>query len=149
MSRTQIQAIMQSLGQGVCINRLVTESRRSRFKSVKATISINQSDGTTWDWPIVHPGHLLTRLVSESVPLQKLFALRLALAPPTKSAPWDLVFAFDEFVPGDKLRCDNHRKGMNLSYTFLQLGSPSGNGKRGYALSPSHHAKAALAWRAF
>ena len=135
ISRLDIGRVMEILAEQSASNRRITQSRRSRFEDVKISIPIQQSNGVTWDWPIAHPGHLLTRLVSESVPLQSIFASRLALEPSAKSSPWDLVIAFDEFVPGNKLRCDNRRKAMNLSFTFLQFGSRGGNGEKA---QPSH-----------
>ena len=36
--------------------------------------------------------------------------------------PWRLVVAWDEFSPGNKLKVDNTRKCMNLSFSFVELG---------------------------
>ena len=35
--------------------------------------------------------------------------------------PWDMVIIFDELAPGNKLHCENRRKLMLMSLSFLQL----------------------------
>ena len=33
------------------------------------------------------------------------------------------MIAFDEYSPGNKFKCDNGRKSMVLSYSFMELGT--------------------------
>ena len=58
----------------------------------------------------------------ESTALQAVYASAMRDSPPTASNPWHLIIAWDEFVPGDKLHCDNRRKSMVLSFSFRELG---------------------------
>ena len=104
-------------------NRDLTDARQARFASIHTTIPLDLVVGDEiWQWPLCHPGHLLTRLVGESRMLQNLFAASLLASPCSKEKPWSLLIGFDEFVPGNKLQLQNHRKSMNLSYSFAELG---------------------------
>ena len=55
-------------------------------------------------------------------PMAELFAGALAENPPSLERPWHIILGFDEFAPGNKLKVDNSRKCMNLSFTFLEFG---------------------------
>ena len=79
--------------------------------------------GVPWSWLYVDPGKLLTVLLSESAALQGLYDQAWARSPATIQAPWSLVVAYDEFVPGNKLSTDQTRKTMVVSFTFLELGA--------------------------
>jgi hypothetical protein len=61
-------------------------------------------------------------MVHSSAHLAGVFAEALRRYPCTAASPWSLVVAWDEVCPGNKLRIDNTRKIMNLSFSFLQLG---------------------------
>ena len=37
-------------------------------------------------------------------------------------SPWSIAVGFDEFTPGDKLKVNNRRKSMVLSFSFVELG---------------------------
>ena len=66
---------------------------------------------------------MFATMVSESAPLQQLLKKALRESPSSRERPWSLVVGFDEFVPGNKLQLQPSRKAMNLSFTFLELGS--------------------------
>ncbi len=66
---------------------------------------------------------MLTLLLSESAALQGLYDEAWARSPATPQAPWSLVVAYDEFVPGNKLSNDHARKTMVVSFMFLELGA--------------------------
>lgn len=103
----------------------ISSVRGARFDSLKASIPLPLVDGSTWEWPICHPGLLLSRVVSESVALQAGFREALAKHPCSASAPWGLVVGFDEHIPGNKLALNPARKSMNLSFSFQELGGLS------------------------
>ena len=52
----------------------------------------------------------------------ELFATTLAENPCSFERPWHIIVGFDEFAPGNKLKVDNSRKCMNLSFTFREFG---------------------------
>ena len=123
-SSKALQTIMRQLEGSAPNERALTDARQARFATLQTTLPLElERDGSTWDWPVCHPGHLLTRLVSESGMLQDMVADALAKNPCSKATPWTLLVGFDEFVPGNKLQLHNARKSMNLSFSFEQFGS--------------------------
>lgn len=71
---------------------------------------------------LANPNKLLTQRLRLSSSLEAKYLELYSSRPCTPEHPWSLVVAFDEFVPGNKLRPDNKRKIMILSYNFLELG---------------------------
>ena len=123
-SNLALQNIMKIMEGSAPNKRALSDARQARFSSIYTTLPLEvEADGSVWQWPLCHPGHLLTRMVAESPTLQAAFAGALQKFPCSQDAPWSLMVGFDEFVPGNKLRLQNHRKSMNLSFPFEQLGS--------------------------
>ena len=91
------------------------------------------TDGDPVDWPMAHPGLLLQLVLTEKPALQEVFARGLRKHPNTKDSPWSIVIGFDEFSPGDKLKTDNRRKTMVISFTFLELGCGAPSSTRQWA----------------
>lgn len=83
---------------------------------------MQRRDGSTFLWEFVHPLKLLAQAIEDSPALAALYARAIAEKPPSMQQPWRLILGWDEFVPGNKLRVDNRRKCMNLSFNFLELG---------------------------
>lgn len=78
--------------------------------------------GETFLWELVHPNRVVPRMVAESPLLADVFKRAIAEYQPSMEHPWRLVVAWDEFSPGNKLKVDNTRKCMNLSFSFVELG---------------------------
>ena len=93
-----------------------------RFESVKCIESMPLIEGGFVDWEFADPNTLLVSLVEHSSALNRLFTEAVRISPPSVVKPWSLVVGFDEFVPGNKLKVDNKRKTMVLSFSFLELG---------------------------
>jgi hypothetical protein len=93
------------------------------FHGIKCADEVRMVSGAPCSWMYADPCKLLTVLLSESVALQGLYADAWARSPPTPAAPWSLVVAYDEFVPGNKLSADQARKTMVVSFSFLELGA--------------------------
>ncbi len=93
-----------------------------RFDSVKCIESMPLIEGGFVDWEFADPNTLLVNLVEHSPALNRLFTEAVRISPPSVVKPWSLVVGFDEFVPGNKLKVDNKRKTMVLSFSFLELG---------------------------
>jgi hypothetical protein len=93
-----------------------------RFDSVKRIESMPLIEGGFVDWEFADPNTLLANLVEHSPALNRLFTEAVRISPPSVVKPWSLVVGFDEFVPGNKLKVDNRRKSMVLSFSFLELG---------------------------
>jgi hypothetical protein len=98
------------------------EANQETFHRIKCEDAVMLS-GVPWSWWYVDPGKLLSVLLGESAALQGLYDEAWARSPATPQAPWSLVVAYDEFVPGNKLATDQTRKSMVLSFTFLELGA--------------------------
>ena len=96
------------------------EASLALFEGVKHIEKLTLVDGNEWDWELCHPSFLLEKSVAASETLQDLF---LQGAVEMQDRPWSLVVAFDEYVPGSKFNLDTNRKSMNLSFSFLELGS--------------------------
>ena len=101
----------------------VEEAILEPFRQIRHTETLPLHDGTTFDWEFCDPNLLLAKVVAESPALAALYADAANKHPCSAEDPWSLVIGFDEFTPGNKLAIDNKRKIMNLSFTFLQLGS--------------------------
>jgi len=98
------------------------EANQEMFHRIKCEDAVLLS-GVPGSWLYVDPGKLLTILLCESATLQGLYDEAWARSPATPQAPWSLVVAYDEFVPGNKLSTDQTRKTMFVSFTFLELGA--------------------------
>jgi len=95
----------------------------ARFDAIEHVERVQLTDGRHFDWSIAHPGLLMQLVIEESGALQELFARGLRRHPNSKNSPWSCCIGFDEFSPGDKLKVDNARKVMVVSFSFLELGS--------------------------
>jgi hypothetical protein len=89
---------------------------------VRCVETMPLTTGGTFEWEFADPGKLLANMVDRSPALNLLFAEAASKHPPSIERPWSLVVGFDEFTPGDKLKVDNRRKTMVLSFSFLELG---------------------------
>ena len=100
----------------------IKDEFHERWHRLSTTITLELTEGGTWDWPIVDPGLLLQALLTECPSLFSLYAETMIIVPCTRDRPWNTLVGFDEFSPGDKLKVNNRRKSMVLSFTFLELG---------------------------
>ena len=99
------------------------DARHHRAQPLMREIEVEKEGGGTWQWPLCQPNLLFSTLVAESAQLQQVIEEALRTSPGTRDRPWHLIVGFDEFVPGNKLQLQPSRKAMNLSFTFLELGS--------------------------
>lgn len=93
-----------------------------RFDGLKTTLKLDLIKGGSHDWTVADVGLLLPRLISESGALQSAYASAVRTRPPTSQQPWNLIVAWDEFAPGNKLAIDNSRKCLVVSIAFQELG---------------------------
>lgn len=75
--------------------------------------------GGFFEWNFCEPALLMQEMVAQSPMLQSVYERALQQKP----FPWNLVVAFDEYIPGNKLSTDNRRKVMVLSFNFLEVGA--------------------------
>ena len=61
-------------------------------------------------WNFLEPNHLLAHVVEQCPVLAEAFGRVANEHEPTQDNPWSLITAFDERVPGDKLKPHNTRK---------------------------------------
>jgi len=92
---------------------------------VKTAIEVPLVSGGTWTWELLDPAKLVELVVRECPPVAAMFKESVRAHPPSLASPWSLVIGFDEFAPGNKLKTDNTRKCMNLSFSFLEFGQAS------------------------
>lgn len=93
-----------------------------RFDILKTTLKLELASGGSHDWTIADVSLPLPRLISESGALQSVYASAVSARPPTIQQPWNLIVAWDEFAPGNKLAIDNTRKCLVVSIAFRELG---------------------------
>ena len=128
-SDSELRRILQGReGSGAPSTKRLRAARFDRFDEVMRTIEVETDDGGTWTWPLCQPNLLFAIMASESAPFQQLIRESLRASPCSRERPWNLLVGFDEFVPGNKLQLQPSRKAMNLSFTFLELGSDSVGG---------------------
>jgi hypothetical protein len=128
VSHTALSAILTSLevpvgprgGRG---RNVIGHIDHSIFDAIAHTVDMPLLTGEgTFTWEFANPCLLVAHLVHSSAHLAGVFAEALRRYPCTSASPWSIVVAWDEVCPGNKLRIDNTRKIMNLSFSFLQLG---------------------------
>ena len=79
----------------------------AHYDVIGGTLPVEISGGSgVWDWPILEPAMLLQLLVSRHSKLFELYMTRMIMCPCTPQRPWHLLVGFDEFSPGNKLKCD-------------------------------------------
>jgi len=103
--------------------RELRDELHARFNEVRVQIRIALTDGTDFAWELAEPTLLLAKLIRDRPNVRHVFLDALREHPCSMSNPWHAVIGFDEFSPGDKLKVNNRRKSMVVSYTFLELGS--------------------------
>ena len=89
--------------------------------SIQIDTPLADSDAM-FGWILLDPCRLLAESVACSPRLQSVFAKALREHPCSMERQWKMVIAFDEFAPGNKMKADNARKSMVLSYSFIELG---------------------------
>ena len=94
----------------------------ARFLSIRHVETLPRLDGSFFRWELCQPALLLDMVLRESEELQAAFLSAFEKHGCSAASPWHLVIGFDEFVPGDKLKVNNHKKAMALSFSFSQLG---------------------------
>lgn len=106
-------------------NRLsIGDSLLEQFDRVKRVVHLQTSgNGEDFRWEFIDPSTMLSEVVRANRQVASAYEEALRCHPPSRDNPWELIVGFDEFSPGNKLRVDNRRKVMVLSYTFRQLGA--------------------------
>ena len=93
------------------------------FAQVRHLERLTLENGKTFDWEMCEPNLLLAYYVGNCAGMRSVFEAAARRRPCNANNPWSLVVAFDEFSPGKQMKSDNLRKVMNLSFSFLELGS--------------------------
>ena len=105
------------------IRRLLNTANHRIFNELACSVDLPLADcGTPWSWQYADPGALLAKITEASPEVAHAYRRAWDRAPSSPEAPWHLVVAFDEFIPGNKLSCEHSRKSMVLSFSFLELG---------------------------
>ena len=99
--------------------RQLLEATQDRLKNVIHTEHLVDKRGAPTDWVFCDPGKLLMYLIETCPKLQEIYA---CAANHFRDNEWRVIVEYDEFVPGNKLRTNNHRKSMSLCFSFVELG---------------------------
>ena len=126
-SRVSLHRIVTTLKESNVRLDLITESTIRRASNARASsmaihidMPLKGSD-RTFRWTLLDPCRLLSESVSASPFLQQLITDTLERHPCSFEQQWRMVIGFDEFAPGNKLKVDNLRKCMVLSFSFLEF----------------------------
>ena len=114
---------------------VLSKAAHDRAKALATTIVMPRISGPDWAWTLMSPNRLMQEQVAESEFLQSIMATAVRLHPPSLARPWHMVVAYDEFVPGNKLKLDNARKSMVLSFSFSEFGQRLTTEKAWFALA--------------
>jgi hypothetical protein len=106
--------------QPLFLNLFATTSRFLSVRHIEHTSRVAGGDDFVWEF--ADPSKLMALVLNANTALQALYTQALQERPSTPDQPWSVVLGFDEFTPGDKLKVDNRRKAMVLSFTFRELG---------------------------
>ncbi len=91
---------------------------KDRLSTVVVTEVLINSQGEPTNWDFCCPSKLLQYMLAVCPPLEEIYAV----AANRFRGEWRCVVTFDEFVPGDKFKTNNHRKCMTLCFSFVELG---------------------------
>ena len=117
-----VKRLSEALPEHVNRNRLM-DANNARFNSISHTAQMPLTAGGSWDWQFADPNKLISLMLRESKTLQDLFGHAIARHRPSQENPWTLIIGYDEFSPaGTMFDGANHKKAMNLSFTFAELG---------------------------
>ena len=128
ITNQQLLSLVQANGQvrlpteGVSAST-ISDATRGRYLAIRVTKQLDRESGGPYQWSFCCPNLMLSMLISESEELQALYSRALDETPNSMDKPWSLAIGFDEFAPGNKLKVDNRRKAMVLSFNFLELGA--------------------------
>lgn len=110
-----------------CSASQINQAALDRFMGLRFVDRLALADDEGFvEFEYVDPAAFLSTSISESPLLARTFRAALETAPSSPSSPWRLVLGFDEFAPGNKLKTDNRRKTMVMSFSFLELGQALG-----------------------
>jgi hypothetical protein len=95
------------------------DANAARFQELRHVERVETEDGGVYDWEFADPNRLLQTILKDCPGFAAEY-LRAATNHPVR--PWRLLVQFDEFTPGDKLKSNNRRKTMTLSFSFEDQG---------------------------
>ena len=120
-----LQAIrsVAEMPRGIASKWSVDAEALRRFMEVRLMIPMKwAAKEGSFEWELADPGKLVAYSLVGSSSLAQAFARAAMEQPPSPERPWRCIVGFDEFAPGNKLKVDNRRKAMVLSFTFAELG---------------------------
>ena len=93
-----------------------------QFLSVRHVEPLMLRNGLSFNWEMCNPNRMLAYMVQACPRLQEMFVQAARTHVCSADKPWSLIIGFDEFCPGNKLKVNNQRKCMVLSFNFIELG---------------------------
>ena len=92
------------------------------FLRIRHVQPLKLRSGASFNWELCNPNRLLAYMVETCPRLNEMFCQAARNHVCSADQPWSLVIGFDEFCPGNKLKVNNQRKAMVLSFNFIELG---------------------------
>jgi hypothetical protein len=108
-----------------CGYRALLKANAEGFLEVRCFEELETISGGTFTWELCEPGQLLALMLAASPQLQEIYASVANERAIDMDNPLSLIVAFDEYTPGNKLKLENHKKVMVLSFNFMELGKRS------------------------
>ena len=77
----------------------------NQFDSLRHTVDLPlEEGGGTFLWEMIDPARLLSESIVRCPKIAEAYKQACSQAPPSVARPWNLIVAFDEFSPGNKLQ---------------------------------------------
>lgn len=118
-----LRNILKQLSEEQLTYALTNKAYYDHYNVVGRSEPLMLTNGEHFIWEYADPCELLRLMLRESKELQDAFQAALVKHPNSEERPWHMIVAYDEFVPGDKLKVNNQRKTMDLIYSFAELGA--------------------------
>ena len=119
VSKIALAKLLSKL-EGVAGHRRLKAEDAKLFAKVRHVEACPTIDGGVFNWEFCNPGLQMVLFIEGRPKLRRLY--ERVVATRGSSEPWNLIVAFDEYVPGNKYVLDTNRKSMNLSFNFAELG---------------------------
>ena len=137
ISHDHLRAIANRLldGDSQISKNSLTTAARAAFQEVRREIALPLVEGGEHKWLVADPSLLVSATVRSSKRLEDIFVNAIRGRPSTPETPWNLLFTWDEFTPGNVLRPDNRRKTMVVNMSFEELGDALHNDAAWYTIA--------------
>ena len=126
----KLSLIVSTLVEGIAAGETLTPVSRRQIavdlhddmKKLIVCNNVELSPAGQYVWKFLEPNRLLAHVIESCPELAEAYVRAANECLPTRDRPWNLLYGYEEFIPGDKLNLQESRKCMVLGYNFEELG---------------------------